>query len=508
MTERRLRMRYMIGCDFGGGASKATLLREDGSVIASVSREYPTHYPRPGWAEQDPDDSFRACAENIRALLAASGVSPTDVAALALDGATHTAVLLDEADRVIRPAIYWTDQRSVEEAALLRREYGETLVQKSLNTPSAFWTLPQLMWLRKHEPESHARIRRVLSMKDYVRYRLTGDFVTDSIEAMGFMLLDANAMEWDDALLALCGLPREVMPQIVDPRCVLNPLTDRARAETGRTAATKVIAGATDTVIEVLASGAVAPGQATLKLATAGRICPITDHAVVSPLLVTYRHVVDGLWYPGSATKSCAASNRWFRDTLCGAEVLEAEKTGTDPYALMSAAAETAPPGCDGLFFHPYLQGEITPYLDDALCGSFTGLRASHTKAHFNRAVLEGVGYSMKDCYEALRTLGIAPSSATIIGGGAKSPLWRQIIADMLGIPLTTVADVDSSLGSAMLAGTAAGVFSSIAESVKRCVRVQDEILPSPERQAIYEAGFAVYKQIHDALAPVYRGRL
>ena len=497
-------MRYLIGCDFGGGASKATLLREDGHVIAAATREYPTHYPQPGWAEQDPDDSYRACTENIRELLAVSGVRPEEIAALALDGATHTAVLLDEADRVIRPAIYWTDQRSSGEAARLRREHEDMLVRKSLNTPSAFWTLPQLMWLRENEPSAHARIRRVLSMKDYVRYRLTGDFVTDSIEAMGFMLLDAGTMAWDDALLGLCGLDRSVMPRIVDPACVLSPLTAQAQADTGLTAATKVIAGATDTVMEVLAAGAVSLGQATLKLATAGRICSITDHAVLSPLLVTYRHVVDGLWYPGSATKSCAASNRWFRDTLSGAEVRESEKTGTDPYVLMSAAAETVLPGCDGLFFHPYLQGEITPYLDDALRGSFVGIRASHTKAHFNRAVLEGVGYSMKECYEALKTLGIAPSSAVIIGGGAKSPLWRQIIADMLGIPLTRAADVDSSLGSAMLAGVAAGVFASFEESAAKCVRIVDAVEPDPGHQAIYEAGFAVYKRIHDALAPVY----
>ena len=501
-------MKYLIGCDFGGGASKATLLGADGQVAATATREYPTNYPHPGWAEQDPDDSYRACVENIRELLTASGVKPEDVAALALDGATHTAVLLDGEDRVIRPAIYWTDQRSGEEAALLREEYGEAIVKKALNSPSALWTLPQLMWLRKYEPEAHARIRKVLSMKDYVRYRLTGDFVTDSIEAMGFMLLDANTMQWDPWLLGLCGLTQEVMPRIVDPQCAMSPLTAQALADTGLSPETTVIAGSTDTVMEVYASGAIHVGQATLKLATAGRICPITDHAILSPLLVTYRHVVNGLWYPGSATKSCAASNRWYRDTLCGGEVMQAQGLGVDPYVLMSAAAGEVPAGCDGLYFHPYLQGEITPYLDNELRGSFVGVTAAHTKAHFNRAVLEGVGYSMKDCYEALKGLGIAPSSATIIGGGAKSPLWRQIIADMLGIELTTVANVDSSLGSAMLAGVASGVFTSFEDSVDKCVKVKDVTRPDPERHALYEKGFAVYKRIHDALAPIYHGEV
>ena len=497
-------MKYLLGCDFGGGASKATLLGEDGRVVATATHEYPTCYPRAGWAEQDPDDSFRALAANIRELLSTSGVMAEQIEALALDGATHTAVLLDEEDRVIRPAIYWTDKRSGEEAALLKRDYERTIVERTFNSPSALWTLPQLMWLRTHEPENHARIRKVLSMKDYVRYRLTGDFVTDSIEAMGFMLLDARENRWDPELLALCGLTEDVMPRVVDPQCVLGPILPRALKETGLSPRTKVIAGSTDTVMEVYASGAIHTGQATLKLATAGRICPITDHAILSPLLVTYRHVAKGLWYPGSATKSCAASNRWYRDTLCHGEVLEAEAAGTDPYLLMSEAAAQAPAGCDGLFFHPYLQGEITPYLDDRLRGSFVGATASHTKAHFNRAVLEGVGYSMKDCYEALQGLGIAPASATIIGGGAKSPLWRQIIADMLNIPLVTVANVDSSLGSAMLAGVACGVFADLEDSVKKCVVVKAETRPNPETHALYERNFRFYKRIHDALAPIY----
>ncbi|MDD6884745.1 MAG: FGGY family carbohydrate kinase [Eubacteriales bacterium] len=497
-------MQYLLGCDFGGGASKATLLREDGAVVATATTEYPTHYPKNGWAEQDPEDSYRALLRNIREILRVSGISPADIAALALDGATHPAVLLDENDRVIRPAIYWTDRRSAQQAQQLQANHGEEIFRLSYNAPGALWTLPQLMWLKEFEPEHHRRIRKVLSMKDYVRYRLTGDFVTDAIEAMGFMLLDATKNEWSDFLLGLAGLRMNVMPEIVDPAQVLSPMTPAALRDTGLSASTKVIAGSTDTVMEVYASGAIRPGQATVKLATAGRICPITDHAVVSKLLVCYRHVVPGMWYPGTATKSCAASNRWYRDVLCGAEVLEAQRRNTDPYVLMSADAATVPAGCDGLMFHPYLQGEITPYCDDMLRGSFTGISAAHTKAHFNRAVLEGVAYSMKDCYEVLKTLGIAPDTATVIGGGAKSPLWRQILADMLGIPLSTVENVDSSLGSAMLAGVAAGVFDSFRHSVEKCVRPKEIVRPNPATQALYETRFGFYKRIHDALAPIY----
>ena len=485
-------MKYMIGADFGGSSSKATLLGEDGRVVATASCEYPTYYPASGWAEQDPEDSWKAFVLNIRELLAKSSVSPADIAAISLDAATHTAVLLDEHDRPVRNAIYWTDTRSSQEAAELREAYGQEITNLSFNSVSSLWTLPQLLWLSRHEPENLRRVSKVMAVKDYIRYRLTGDFVTDDIEAMGFMLLNANNNTWSERLCSMAGISADKMPPLVRPDQRLSPIRKEVLEETGLSPDTIVIAGTTDTVMEVYAAGANSIGEATVKLATAGRICSITDHAVVDPCLVTYRHVIDGLWYPGTATKSCAASNRWYRDTFGG------------DFGELSAAAAEVSRGSDGLFFHPYLQGEITPYRDDKLRASFVGATGHHTKAHFNRAVLEGISYSMKDCYATLKTLNIAPSSAVLIGGGAKAPLWRQIMADMLGIPLRTVENVDSSLGSAMLAGVAAGVFASHQEAAAKCIRLKDEILPTTEGIAFYEEHFALYKQIQAALAPIY----
>ena len=485
-------MRYLLGVDFGGSSSKATLLGEDGRVAATATCEYPTYYPQSGWAEQNPEDSWNAFVSNVRELLEKSGAAPEDIAAVALDAATHTAVLLDAQDRPVRNAIYWTDTRASAEADELRARCGEEITRLSFNSVSSLWTLPQLLWLSRHEPETLARTKRIMAVKDYIRYRLTGDFVTDDIEAMGFMLLDANRNVWSDELCALAGVTAEKLPPLVRPTQRLSALREEAARETGLRRDTLVIAGTTDTVMEVYAAGAIAPGQATVKLATAGRICAVTERAVVDPCLVTYRHVIDGLWYPGTATKSCAASNRWYRDTFGG------------DYAQMSGAAAGVARGSDGLFFHPYLQGEITPYRDDRLRASFVGATGHHTKAHFNRAVLEGIAYSMKDCYRELKRLGIAPGEAVLIGGGAKAPLWRQIMADMLGIPLRTVSDVDSSLGSAMLAGVAAGVFADHRDAAARCVRIQDEIAPDPEGVAYYERGFGLYRQIQAALAPIY----
>lgn len=485
-------MRYLLGVDFGGSSSKATLLGEDGRVAATATCEYPTYYPQSGWAEQNPEDSWNAFVSNVRELLEKSGVAPEEIAAVALDAATHTAVLLDAQDRPVRNAIYWTDTRASAEADELCARCGEEITRLSFNSVSSLWTLPQLLWLSRHEPQTLARTAKIMAVKDYIRYRLTGDFVTDDIEAMGFMLLDANRNAWSDELCALAGVTADKLPPLVRPTQPLSAIREEAARETGLRPDTLVIAGTTDTVMEVYAAGAIAPGQATVKLATAGRICAVTERAVVDPCLVTYRHVIDGLWYPGTATKSCAASNRWYRDTFGG------------DYAQMSDAAAGVARGSDGLFFHPYLQGEITPYRDDKLRASFVGATGHHTKAHFNRAVLEGIAYSMKDCYRELERLGIAPREAVLIGGGAKAPLWRQIMADMLGIPLRTVSDVDSSLGSAMLAGVAAGVFADHRDAAARCVRIQDEIAPDPEGVAYYERGFGLYRQIQAALAPIY----
>jgi len=485
-------MKYTIGADFGGSSSKMTLLDEDGRVIVTTSYEYPTCYPQNGWAEQKPEDWWKAFVFNTRKIFAKSGISPEDVVAVSLDAATHTAVLLDQNDCPVRKAIYWTDARSSREAAELQETSGDEITRLSFNSVSSIWTLPQLLWLSRHEPESLARTSKIMAVKDYVRYRLTGDFVTDDIEAMGFMLLDANTNTWSERLCAMCGITSDILPAIVRPYERLSSIRKDAQRETGLSAKTIVITGTTDTVMEVYAAGANSLDEATVKLATAGRICAITDRAIVDPCLVTYRHVIDGLWYPGTATKSCAASNRWYRDTFGG------------DYEEMSAEAAMMPRGSNGLFFHPYLQGEITPYRDDKLRASFVGATGHHTKAHFNRAVLEGISYSMKDCYETLKTLDIAPSSAVLIGGGAKSPLWRHIMADMLDIPLRTVENADSSLGSAMLAGVASGMFADHQEAADKCIRLKDEVLPNPQGAAFYQEQFALYKDIQAVLAPVY----
>jgi len=321
---------------------------------------------------------------------------------------------------------------------------------------------------------------------------------------MGAMLLDLDDGTWSPLLCSLASLVPEQLPSIVDPSEVVGCVTDVAAKENGLICGIPVVAGASDTVMEVFASGTVSQGQATVKLATAGRICVITDTPVRSPLLVTYKHLKKGLWYPGTATKSCAASFRWYRDVFGDHENDVAKASQSDTYLLLDQQAATIPLGSDHLYFHPYLQGEATPYMDNNLRGSFTGVTSYHSKAHFTRAVLEGVAFSLYDSLQVLVELGLGFTQASIIGGGAKSPLWRQIVADVLGVKLVKMRNDDSSFGSAMFAGVSIGVFPSCEACLQRCTEVVDTTVPDADRHASYKKHFANYKRIHDALAPLY----
>ena len=484
-----------MGIDFGGGASKATLLGEDGVIYATNTTEYKTIYSKPGYAEQNPDDWVYATCENISGVLKKSNISPDDICAVSFDAATHTAVIMDEDFNVIRPAIYWTDTRSTEEVKYLRENYEDIIDRQVLHKADTIWTLPELLWIKNNEPDNWSRVRKILFAKDYVRHYFTGDYVTDYIEAEGSMMFDINTLSWSKELYGVLGVSTDMLPKIVKPLDIAGEITAHAAEQTGLKEGTPVLCGTTDTVMEVFASGAVSKGQMTIKLATAGRICVITDKPYPDKNLINYSHIIDGMFYPGTATKSCAASYRWFRDTF------------GDDYKELDKQAESISIGAEGLVFHPYLNGELTPYANPKLCADFVGVRASHTKAHFTRAVLEGVAMSMLDCKTTLDNMNIYhQDSAVIIGGGGKSPLWRQMIADSLGIELVEMKYADSSFGSAMLAGIAVGVFKSPEQAVSKCNKIVSKTVPNSENTSRYKELFKKFKAIQKALEPIYNG--
>ena len=478
---------YVLGVDFGGGASKATLLDERGRVVATATAEYPTHYGEGGKAEQNPMDWYEAAAKNIRTVL--QGVNAEEVKCLCFDAATHTAVLMDENGDPVCDAVYWTDTRSVGEKQYLAKNYGEEIFEKCKHNVDTIWSLPEILFVKNTFPEVFAKVKKVTFAKDFVRGKFTGDFVTDFIEAQGSMLFDFDKKEWDEHLLSLVCLTKESMPKIVNPLEQVGQVCDEAAKATGLKAGTPVICGATDTVMEVFAAGGVKQGDMTLKLATAGRICVVSDGYYPDKNIINYSHLKDGMYYPGSATKSCAASLRWFRDTFGGS------------FEEFSEMAENVPVGSDGLVFHPYLMGELTPHANPMIRGSFIGVSAGHTKAHFARAVMEGVAMSLLDCITYLKEKGVKIGDrAYIIGGGAKSKVWRQIVADALNLTLVQTENNDSSFGSAMCAGISAGFFSDFDGASKACQKVIGETKPISENTAKYEKIFKKYKKISQFL--------
>ena len=486
--------KYVLGVDIGSGSVKLTLLSQKGKIDATAGCEYKTYYPKVGWSEQEPDDWGIAFGTALKEIKEKAGIEASQIEALSLDAATHTAVLLDENKKVVRRAILWTDQRSVKEVNYLKENHKDLILQQTKNMPTTVWTLPQFMWLKDNEPEVWAKVRYVLFAKDYLRYCITGTMETDSIDAMGSMFYDAEKQCWSPELCEIGQIPMEWLPKVCQPADFAGYVTKEAAERFGLHTETKVLVGTTDTVMEVLAAGNVKPGHATVKLATAGRICVITDKCVDSPFIFNYRHVVPGLWYPGTATSSCANSYRWYRDAF---------ESGS--FEELNVGAENIPAGSDGLMFHPYLNGELTPYNDPLLKASYTGVSSRHTKAHFTRATLEGVAFSLKDCMNTAQELGMEMGRVRIIGGGAKGKLWRQIVADVLGLKMEKIKVDDSSFGTAILAAVGIGWFDSYEEATEACIEIDSVSEPNPETQAIYEKLFKKYKDIHDALENIYR---
>lgn len=485
--------RYLLGIDLGSGSVKLTLLEKEGNIVATGGCEYPTIYPFVGGAEQMPRSWRNSLHKGILQLLQSSGVKAEEIAAIAPDAATHTAVLLDMNYEPVGNAILWTDQRSVSEVELLKENYLDIIREQTLNTPTTVWTLPQLMWIRKNRPELWSNTRHILFAKDYLRFCLTGTLGTDSIDAMGSMFYDVLKGCWSKTLCKIAQIPMEWLPAIYEPTDLAGTVTREAAQEFGLCEGTPVYIGTTDTALEQLAAGSVESGHGTVKLATAGRICVISEKVHPSPFLFNYMHVVPGLYYPGTATSSCAASYRWFREAL-----------GKEPYGNLDEKAERIEAGSEGLMFHPYLQGELTPYNDPGLRASFVGINSRHTKAHFTRAVLEGVAFSLRDCIDTLEKEELRMKRARIIGGGARSPFWRQIVADVLGMTLEKAKVDDSSFGAAMLAGVGIGWFPDFKDAARCCVEVETVTYPVMDRHRVYEKQFELYRQIHDALAPLY----
>ncbi len=494
----------LLGIDIGTSGCKVTLIDTDCNFVGDGYTEYKTYHPNIGWSEQDPADWFPAFMKSFYTALEKGKVHPQQVVALSLDASAHNIVLLDEDDQVLRKTIMWTDTRSTEETEYMMEHYKDEIFEIGYQMPSPTWTMLQLMWINNHEPEVLKKAKRAMFVKDYVRYQLTGTWTTDHIEAQGSLLFDNKNWCWSDELCRISNVPISILPPLVKPTDIAGYITAEASSITGIKEGVPVINGSTDTALEAYCVGAIKENSCVTKLATSGTIYLFRPEPYPNPQALTYSHVVEGLWYTCLATSSAAESLRWYRDTFCKEEWKQECQGGRNTYQLLDEEAEKVAPGSEGLFFHPYLMGERSPYWDTTLRSSFVGATAHHGRGHFNRAVLEGVAYSIRDNFELIKNE-VDIQEVRIVGGGGKSPLWRSIMANVLDRPILKFENDDSSYGSALLAGVGAGVFAGHEEAVGKGLHLKEKVEPDPEIAKEYEKYFEIYRQIHDVLEPIYK---
>jgi xylulokinase len=504
-----LNMEALLGIDVGTGGCKATMINLDGEMIMASSREYPTYYPKPGWAEQDPEDWIKAIAGICKGEM--DEKVKRHIIGICIDGQPHTPVFLDENGMVLHPAIPWTDGRSSLQVEYLKRCIPEEYMKRTLNPLNTAFTLPQILWVKEHRPEVWKRTYKLLIAKDYVRWRVVGEgWFTDPSDALGTYLFDGESFRWSDEICAAAGVEVEKLPEVKPSSAVIGEVSREASKRLGLPEGVPVVNGAHDPSMENLAAGTVRPGDAFVKLATAGVVSVTTRWPLPDPkgrtvtycLPTTREKGADG-WFTKTATFSCGSSYRWFRDLFCQREVEDAERLGKTAFQLMDALAEEAPPCSGGLIFHPYLIGEGSPYWDPQLKGSFFGVTLIHQRSHFCRSILEGVAFSIKDSMSIFQELNLKIGEIRIIGGGSASPTWRRILCNVLGVRGLKTSGGDSSFGSAILAGVGVSAYRSIEEGVARCVKVIDETDPDPKLYALYDELFKIYRELHNVTAPI-----
>jgi xylulokinase len=495
-----------IGIDVGTGGSRAVVVDASGHVVAAATVEHvPFASPQTGWAEQDATDWWRASREAVRAALAQSGVRAEEIGAVGLTGQMHGAVLLDERDEVLRPALIWCDQRTDAQCRALTEHIGATrLIELTCNPALTGFTLPKLLWVRDTEPDIWARVRTVLLPKDYVRLRLTGDKATDVADASGTLLFDVAARGWSSALLAATEIDERLLPRVYESIEMTGRVSPAGAAETGLRVGTPVVAGAGDQAAGAVGMGIVRPGAVSATIGTSGVVFAATDRPALDPRgrVHTFCHAVPGRWHVMGVTQGAGLSLRWFRDQFgAGAD------DGRDPYERLAEEAARAPVGANGALWTPYLMGERTPHLDPYARAALVGLTASHTRAHIIRALLEGVAFSLRDTFEIFKEMHVPVEQIRLGGGGARSPLWRQIQADVYGHTVEIVAaEEGAAYGAALLAGVCAGAWTDVDAACETVVRVAATIEPEPDAAGLLARQYERFRALYPALRAITAG--
>ena len=498
-------MKRLLGIDVGTGGTRAVLVDETGRVLSTADAEHaPMASPKIGWAEQDPQDWWRAACAAIKECLAKGGVASGAVDAIGVTGQMHGLVLLDEKGDVLRPSIIWCDQRTEEQCGEITRRVGaQRLIQLVANPALTGFTLPKMLWVREHEPATWARARSALLPKDYVRFRLTGAKATDVADASGTLLFDVVNRKWSAEMLKIFEIKPEMLPKVFESPEIASHVSKEGAAATGLGEGIPVAAGAGDQAAGAVGMGIVAPGDVSATIGTSGVVFAATSKPVLEPegRIHTFCHAVPGRWHVMGVTQGAGLSLRWFRDEFGS---LPGQRKET--YDELTREAEKAPPGSDGLLWAPYLMGERTPHLDPNARGALVGITAQHTRAHVIRAILEGVAFSLKDTFTLFGALGVPVKSVRLGGGGARSPLWQQIQADVYGMPVDLIAaDEGGAYGAGLLAGVGVGVWPSVDEACRAAVHVAKRVEANPQSVALMERQYLEFRKIYPALRSVAR---
>lgn len=494
-----MQKKYFLGIDVSTTSVKALLIDEEGRVASTVSTQQTFSTPQPLWAEQEPQDWWTHTVESVRGVLANAGVSGAQVAAVGLTGQMHGLVLLDATGEVLRPAILWNDQRTAAQCDNITQRVGEQrLIDITGNRALTGFTAPKIVWVRENEPEIYARTSHILLPKDYVRYRLTADYAVDKADGAGTILFDLRKRDWSDEILEKLEIPREWLPKTYEGPEVTGVITAAAAEATGLQAGTPVVGGGGDQAAQAVGMGAIRPGILALTLGTSGVVFASTGSPFVEKegRLHAFCHSVPDTWHLMGVMLSAAGSLRWYRDML--APDLS--------YDELIAPAAGIIPGCEGLLFLPYLTGERTPYPDPLARGAFVGLSVRHTRAHMTRSVLEGVSFGLRDSMELVLGAGLgAVDQVRASGGGTRSPLWRQILADVMNVELVMVNTTEgAAFGAALLAGVGAGFWKDVFEACDATVKVLDKTEPHSEHISLYNQIYREYQALYPALKPTF----
>ncbi len=492
-------MNLFLGIDVSTTGSKALLINQDGDVVGSATMPHALSTPRPLWSEQEPSDWWEAVAKSVRQALALAEVSGESVSSIGLTGQMHGLVLLDENKEPLRPAILWNDQRCADECDEIRALVGRRrLIQTTGNEALTGFTAPKIVWVKNHEPEIFARARHVLLPKDYIRLKLTGQLAMDKADGSGTILFDLKNRDWSQDILAALGIPAEWLPKTFEGPQVTGEVTAQAAEATGLKAGTPVVAGGGDQAAGAVGVGAVQPGIVGLTLGTSGVVFASTESSLIEPegRLHAFCHAVPNRWHLMGVMLSAAGSLQWYRDSLA---------PGASFDDLMAEAAE-APAGSEGLIFLPYLSGERTPYPDPLARGAWVGLTIRHKRGHLTRAILEGVAFGLKDGFALIQGAGLgAIQQVRVSGGGAKSRLWKQILADVLGVELVTINTTEgAAYGAAILAGLGIGAWSDVETACANLIKIVERVSPDEKQGTLYNLMHYQYGKLYPALKPSF----